>query len=384
MRVPPEIVRPFVVAVICLAGSLILAKLSAYLPYLNNNVTADSQGGTSRSVSTSVLKSQKFDDEKFYLDDQQSMFWIDNHRILYSSFRIEELKQIQSGGLTSEGQYRAPRVVRIFDLESGEIVDHALMGKGWFCFTNGNILYQKWADPRSSRVLLWGAIGQEKENQEVTRKLINGGFNAPIRCSGDEMFSYKYPNYMIALLEQHGAVEVRNSGKGQEGQLLLHRPNSASPVLIQGYMPVDAHSLENNAHTFHPWKGAYFITRTGRPYKAWWLFPDGTTGNIDIPSGPWDQIRNPRHVGFVATRAGLLVTTGCSVGVSCHKWYLLKGDMVLSNSKLRRHKKVDIGLSYRNAVSPDGCRLATTHGATGLGMTVPPKIKIVDLCEFKK
>lgn len=380
MLLSPGLVKALMIAVICVAISLVLAKVNSYLPEIKQGAVVKPESRLHSSLPISAQKSLQFNSERLYLDDQRDMFWLDDHRILYSSYRTEELQQIRAGGLTPEEQYQSPRVIRIFDSKSGDIIDHALMAQGLFCFSKGNILYQKWAEPRSHRVLLWGAIGQEREDEEVTRSLINGGFNAPIRCSGDKAFEYKYPNRLIALLEEHGVVEVRNSGKGQEGELWLHGPSSSSPIRINGYMPVDAHNLENNAHTFHPWKGAYFITRTGRPYEAWWLFPDGTTERIQIPKGPWDLISNPRDVGFEPTRVGLLVTTGCSVGLSCHKWYLLKGDMGSPNPKFHGYKQIDVKLSFRNAISPDGCKLATTHGATGLGMKIPPKIKTLELC----
>lgn len=360
-----------------LAASILLAKALNLFPNLGPDSTSSPNSQSGRARLTSHRPPLNSNDERLWLDDQRRIYWIDDHRILFSSFRDTELQQIRSGGLTPEGQFRAPRVIRILDLDSGEVVDHALMAQGPFCYSKENILYQQWAEGTPSKGLLWGPLGKEKEIAGA------GGFTTRIRCSDDQTFSYKYPNHMVALLEEHGMVEVQHSGKGQEGQLWLRSPNSTSPILIEGYMPVDAHSLQNDEHTYERWKGAYFITRTGKPYEAWWLFPTGKTEHIQIPSGPWDQIRNPKHVRFTVTQAGLLVSTSCSIGLTCHKWYLVRGDLLSANPKFLRPTQLDLGLSYHSVVSPDGCRLATTHGATGLGMKIPPKLKVIELCNDK-
>jgi hypothetical protein len=313
------------------------------------------------------------------VDDQAEIFWLDNERVLYRGFADEVLKSTDRASLPTT--MVSPKGIRVLNIRTGEDLQLVRADFGAVCYSNGKILYQRREEGTKRSYYVFGPLDGDQQPSDLTTRIEQIGIGSQIRCHNPEKpATPSEPRRVVALLEEHGFVELRKAdpSDGRRDDLYLHRDGN-EPKLISGYVAGDAVNLMNNNPLYAPWKKAYFNYRVSVPGVAWWLYPDGSTEKLEIPAGSWGERYDVR---LYPAKCGLLITVRGKVS----EFLLLPGDLAASPGNLGKPMDFDYSRVApkgtpvsRVVVSPDGTKTAlrrTVTSSSGVGAF----LEIVDVC----
>lgn len=305
-------------------------------------------------------------DPRIRVDEQAGIAWLNEDEILFQGFTLEALQEMRRGDISAN--YRATRILYVANVTSGAVREHARLDRnGGFCYSAGRISYK-----REGGKLWLGKFGAEKEVNNAPAAAADT-FTEP-RCQGLDRSRYPpWPSEIVALLEEHGVIELRYADRARKYLgAYLWKPGAAEPVLVT--------DKRLNGLYYAPFKRAYFWGRPGYldrvPTEALWLYPDGRIEELTIAPGRWNEFRST-NATFLPAKAGMLVL----IGGPDHVIYLLSPDRSRPNSfRGDDMRTVFHGIAWRFAISPNGCKLAVATGPSAIPNTDPSHLEVIGLC----
>ena len=314
-------------------------------------------------------------DPRARVDNQASFYWIDNERILFLGYSVQQLEAMKKNEFR-EGSRNLSRTLYSGNSRSGEVRELARVDRGPLCFSAGTVLYAK------NGVHWRGPLGREEEQKNLSRG--QGSELSPNRCTYLASITGQpgdmYSTNIVHLREAHGYMEIRPRDPKTVGtpfDLYLWRPGAKEAFRIPEYSRIDAQNLSNGEAPFYEFKGAYFFYTPGvsgvLPNKAWWLFANGTTEPVVIPQGPWND--SSRTIAwFIPARDGLLIFQNRPGENTFHllskasSGYSSQGSVVFE------------GPVQTWSLSPNGCNLALSTTGQDSSRNMPLVIEIRDVC----
>ena len=307
--------------------------------------------------------------------------WLDNTHII-ANIHEKDL------WIAPDGTEQGVDSIIVWNVETGEIKQHAGPGAGWLCVGEGFVRYfQRRLDQGKydEADQYFGPFGQEKKTEltgpidPATCRPVSEPPNPPW-LDPEQVKKLR----MLPLRPEHGWLEIGGGTGGQHDPsypVAIHPVGAVDrpiPLDIKVFQPWTDQQYSIRLRRYEAFKAAYLLTlddnfgKGGENGGGWWLYPDGRIEPILIygRKGRWVGVRS---------------------------FYLVPANSVLMAFSIEVHPKDLSGLYLMNgkgelesvtygwpgvlvsALSPDGCKLAFGIDPQGFqGNTL--RLHFVDVC----
>ncbi|HZO55660.1 MAG TPA: hypothetical protein VFB63_23320 [Bryobacteraceae bacterium] len=305
-----------------------------------------------------------------------SVYWISNEEVLFAGPTGETRKR-------PDGSEEPINRVSTWNSRTSEVRRYGEIA-AQLCYHDGYVVYWQRVSPQRLRVN-YGKLGEESGVERGP--LQTGEFYDAHTCRNqnelDALPVWAKQANARRLLPQHGFLVADGGSRNTTYSLCPTDANDRAQCV-----GLSIGQREVRTFNWHPFKGAYFavghyfqvdashpdggVGRSpwpkGVPMPVWWLYPDGRTERVMLPSGPWlNYFVSPTRNGFA--------TVGHN-NAGQQTLYFMAGDAV---------RPILVGLIEKDAVSPDGCRLAVIHDPKKPSDPTPQHqrhitLKVIDFC----
>ena len=323
-------------------------------------------------------KAKVFDSHRTGLSSSfaQSVYWVDNFRVLFLDFRGRHASRPDGG--------RQPiSTLSVWNPDSGLIEDRGDAGTN-LCYVNGYVRYSRWISKEGKSLdsveVLAGDLGQEMIVRDVISPPDYLDRYTCRRASERSLPDWTRGQRVVLLRSGDGFFVLGQEKDDRNSPVEFHPSGGRRAVL----MPFRRREADFALTQYEAYKGAYLIGGTyfveqsghplggfnispwpkGMPIPVWWLYPDGRVEEIRLPTEARVGVR------FFGAQPGIFLIAHGS-GTNKDGLFAVLPD---SLTEILR------GRIDAYSVSPNGCRIAVLHDEHYSGKRDRGTVKVVDVC----